>query len=60
MAEGFLPVESSELGGVATWLAGPPQFGFLGHVKIDSKTGRKIRMFRCVKCGLLESYAPDK
>jgi len=60
MVEGFLPAESQNLGGIATWIAGAPQFGFLGSVKTDGKTAHKIRMFRCIKCGLLESYAPDK
>jgi len=60
MAEGFVPVESQSLGGVATWVAGPPQFGFLGNIKTEGKPAHKIRVFRCVKCGLLEFYAPDK
>lgn len=60
MAEGFVPVESQNLGGIATWLAGVPQFGFLGIVKTEGKAAHRIRTFRCLKCGLLESYAADK
>jgi hypothetical protein len=60
MAEGFVPVEGQNLGGVATWIAGAPQFGFLGGVKTEGRPAHKIRIFRCLKCGLLESYAPDK
>jgi hypothetical protein len=37
-----------------------PQFGFLGSVKTDGKAAYRIRIFRCTKCGLLESYAPGE
>jgi hypothetical protein len=60
MAEGFVPAASQNLDGVATWIAGAPQFGFLGGVKTEGKTAYRVRVFRCVKCGLLESYAPDQ
>jgi hypothetical protein len=60
MAEGFMPVESQSGGGVSTWIPGAPQFGFLGRVKTDGKTAYRVRAFRCIKCGHLESYAPDK
>jgi len=60
MAEGFVPVETQNLGGVATWIAGMPQFGFLGGVKTEGKTACRVHTFRCLKCGLLESYAPEK
>ena len=60
MAEGFVPVESQSTGGIAAWIAGTPQFGFLGSVKTEGKESHRIRVFRCAKCGLLESYAPDK
>jgi hypothetical protein len=60
MAEGFVPVESQSSGSVATWIAGAPQFGFLGSVKTEGRASHQIRTFRCLKCGLLESYAPDK
>jgi hypothetical protein len=59
MAEGFIPVDSESSGGISAWLAGTPVFGFLGRVKTDGKTAYRIRTFRCLKCGLLESYAPD-
>jgi len=60
MAEGFVATESEHWGGVSTWLPGPPQFGFLGRAKTDGKPAYRIRTFRCVQCGHLESYAPDK
>ena len=60
MTEGFVPIENESLGGVATWIAGPPQAGFLGAVKISGKAAHKIRTFRCAQCGLLEFYAPAK
>jgi len=60
LAEGFVPVEGQLSGGVATWIAGAPQFGFLGSVKTDGKTAYRVRVFRCNNCGLLESYAADK
>lgn len=58
LAEGFVPAEGQSSGAVSTWIAGAPQFGFLGNVKIEGKTAHRIRVFRCSKCGLLESYAP--
>jgi hypothetical protein len=60
MAEGFVPAESEGLGGVSQWLAGAPEFGFLGRARTTGKTAYRIRTFRCVKCGHLASYAPDK
>ena len=60
MAEGFVPVESQSGSGVGAWLPGAPQFGFLGRVKTEGKTAYRIRTFRCLKCGRLESYAPEK
>jgi hypothetical protein len=58
LAEGFVPAEGEVSGGVTTWIAGPPQFGFMGSVKTDGRAAHKVRVFRCSKCGLLESYAP--
>ena len=60
MAEGFIPVESEKTGGISAWIAGAPVFGFLGRVKTEGKPAYRIRSFRCIKCGHLESYAPDK
>jgi hypothetical protein len=60
MEEGFVPSEAQSAKGVATWIAGAPQFGFLGNVKTEGKTAHRIRIFRCTQCGLLESYAPGE
>ena len=59
LEEGFVPSEVQSAKGVTTWIAGKPQFGFLGSVKTDGKAAYRIRMFRCVKCGLLESLRPQ-
>jgi hypothetical protein len=60
MAEGFVASEAQSAKGVTTWIEGAPQFGFLGSVKTDGRTAHRIRIFRCIKCGLLESYAPGE
>jgi hypothetical protein len=52
--------EAQSAKGVTTWIEGMPQFGFLGSVKTDGKAAYRIRIFRCTKCGLLESYAPGE
>ncbi len=60
LAEGFVASEAQSAKGVTTWIAGAPQFGFLGSVKTEGKKALRIRIFRCTQCGLLESYAPDE
>ena len=58
MEEGFVVDRAQSGSGVMTWVAGAPERGPLGGVKILSKTSYVTRTFRCVKCGFLESYAP--
>ena len=60
MTEGFVPSESQSGSGVLAWIAGAPVIGFLGRVKTEGKAAYRIRIFRCAKCGYLESYATDK
>ena len=39
------------------WVAGPPEPSFWGRAKVMSKIKRVVETYRCVQCGLLESYA---
>lgn len=59
MEEGFVLDQSHGARFVSRWVEGVPKFSFLGNVKVDGLRRRNIVSFRCVSCGLLESYAPD-
>jgi hypothetical protein len=58
MQEGFIPGQEGGAPDVPRWIAGKPQVGFMGGVKIGGKVRHEVRTFRCTKCGYLESYAP--
>lgn len=57
MEEGFIPDYSQHAVTVASWQEGEPQKSFWRGVKTDYENQIRIRTFRCVKCGYLESYA---
>lgn len=57
MVEGFLPDETRGPREIAIWVAGKPELGLLGSVKIDGREAHRVRAFRCTKCGYLELYA---
>jgi len=59
MKEGFV-VDRGPSNYVAEWVAGEPEFGTFGGLKLWSKERRPIRTFCCGKCGYLESYAPTE
>ena len=39
------------------WMAGLPEYGFLGGLKTRQRQHLDVFTYRCTKCGLLESYA---
>ena len=42
----------------ATWVADPPEKGFLGSLKTKGHEQAQVMAFRCPKCRRLELYAP--
>jgi hypothetical protein len=42
---------------VPRWIKGRPEESFWTGVKSRGKESRSVETFRCVKCGLLRSYA---
>lgn len=57
MIEGF--ILDMTYGGqlVPRWLKGRPEKSFWTGVKSKGKECRSVETYRCVKCGLLRSYA---
>lgn len=61
MEEGFsLEFDGHERRRRTSWVAGEPERNIWhGDVSTRNKRVLRIRMFRCIKCGYLESYARD-
>jgi hypothetical protein len=59
MKEGFVPEVSPNGSKIEAplWVAGKPEFGFFGSIKVEGKEQYTVRAFRCVKCGYMENYA---
>jgi len=57
MEQGFVPDYSHASVLVTGWQEGEPQKSLWRGTKADYDTAIKIRSFRCVTCGYLESYA---
>ena len=57
MEEGFLPEHGRSFVIASTWHEGEPEPSFWRGTKIDPMKEKKIRSFRCVKCGFIELYA---
>ena len=58
MQEGFIVDKGYNCTTRPSWVAGKPQKSWLG-TEVDGKTQYPIQTFRCIKCGLLESYVVD-
>jgi hypothetical protein len=60
MVEGF--ILDMTYGGqlVPRWVEGRPEKSFWTGVKTNDKDCRSVETYRCVKCGLLRSYANTK
>jgi hypothetical protein len=39
------------------WMAGTPEKGLLGGLKVRGRRRMEVLTYRCLSCGLLESYA---
>lgn len=59
MVEGFVLDQSHGARLVSSWVSGKPEPAFWTGTKIRGREQFKIRSFRCVYCGFLESYASD-
>jgi predicted nucleic-acid-binding Zn-ribbon protein len=59
MQQGFILDVSYADRLVSRWVAGKPEKGFLGIVKIRGKEQHFIETIRCAQCGYLESYAKE-
>ncbi len=59
MQEGFMLDYGYSWTGPAKWLAGKPEFGLFGGIKLWGKEKYPTQTFRCPKCGYLESYVPS-
>jgi hypothetical protein len=57
METGFLVDSNQAVFLQARWIAGSPERGWLGGVKVDRTELRPITTYRCPNCGYLESYA---
>jgi hypothetical protein len=58
MDEGFVVDYVAGAPRVASWVAGAPEFGWAGTVKVGEREQLYVQVFRCANCGYLESYAP--
>ena len=53
----FLDSKHGERRGATEWVAGPPQKSFWMGLKIKGREVVPVTVFRCERCGFLESYA---
>lgn len=60
MEPGFLLEQrDGNMKGVTEWVAGAPEKGWLGVIKVSRKRKLLVQTHRCSRCGYLESYAPE-
>jgi hypothetical protein len=59
MEPGF--IVDNTYGGVAppVWAMGEPQYSIWTGVQMKGRARHKVVTYRCVRCGLLESYATE-
>lgn len=55
MEEGFI-LDQARTDDISRWVAGKPEYGILGTVKVGNRAEHLVRTFCCTKCGYLESY----
>jgi hypothetical protein len=60
MEEGYVVDRGYRRNDVASWVAGKPEYGWSGSLKVWDGQIRPIQTFRCTKCGYLESYVSRK
>lgn len=58
MQEGFiLDRAHNNRGGASLWVEGTPEKSFWTGIRTRGLEKRRITSYRCMRCGLLESYA---
>lgn len=57
MEEGFILDNSYGALLVSRWISGKPEPSWWQGTTIKGKEARQVETYRCVKCGLLKSYA---
>jgi hypothetical protein len=57
MERGFLVDHTYGASAASEWVEGPVEASFWTGVKLRGRERRRIEMFRCERCGYLESYA---
>ncbi len=60
MQEGFVMDMNYGSRLVSRWVEGPPKRSIWAGTQIDGRNQYKIKAFRCLVCGFLESYAPEE
>ena len=58
MDEGFVGTTTSHGNAVTKWLPGKPEKSIWTGIKIRKADQHPIEIWRCGRCGFLESYAP--
>ena len=53
----FLDSKHGERRGLTEWVAGAPEKSFWMGLKIKGRQVLPVTVFRCERCGFLESYA---
>lgn len=59
MEQGFVPDAKDHGAKLSVWVEGPPRKGFFGMLKVRGLRQVPIETYRCQRCGVLESYAPQ-
>lgn len=60
MVPGFiLELADQSMTKATNWVEGDPEKGMLGMIKLRGRRKLPIRTYRCERCNLLESYAPE-
>jgi hypothetical protein len=57
MQLGFCLDSKHERRGLTEWVSGPPEKSFWMGLKIKGRQVIPVTVFRCERCGFLESYA---
>ncbi len=57
MSNGFIVDSTYGANKVSTWHEGEPERSFFLNTKTHKSKMLKVKTFRCVECGFLESYA---
>ena len=60
MTEGFLIDNQRQAVRGVQWAEGAPSYWFLDVLRMKGRTRLPVESWRCRKCGLLESFAPDR